>query len=104
MCGDFKDPSCQKPDEAIEEEEEEDHFATPPMAPPIFESIRERCGAALGHIVSGLSFLEVLAARRFEEEVSEVKSREQVHLNPDIVRVTIMVQYKCMLSLRSLIF
>ena len=76
MCGDFKDPS-KKPDEAIEEEEE-DHFATPPMAPPIFESIRERCGAALDHIVSGLSFLEFLAARRFEEEASEVKSREQV--------------------------
>jgi hypothetical protein len=74
MCSQTKE--SQKTDDVLIDESD-DPFSTPPP-PPIFESVRERCGAALEHIVAGLSFLEVLASRRDEEEASEKKSREQV--------------------------
>lgn len=63
-------------DDGAEDESMDDLFSQNPP-PPMTESLQERCSAALEHIVSGLSFLEVLAARRDEEEISDKKSREQ---------------------------
>ena len=59
---------------------DDDPFATPTPQPTsaIFGSMRERCDAALEHIVDGLAFLEVLASRRDEKEAEEKKTQEQV--------------------------
>ena len=56
-------------------------------APPIKETLTERCEAALNHIVQGLDWLEWLEERRDEEEERERKAREQHERdNPTMAR------------------
>ena len=75
MSGDDRSKKSSKNDE---DDDKDGNMFEAPSPPPISESVRERCGTALDHIVSGLTFLEVLSSRRDEEKASEIKSREQV--------------------------
>ena len=77
MSGDDKSKKSLK--NTDDDGKDGDMFETP-SPPPISESVRERCGTALDHIVSGLAFLEVLSSRRDEEKASEIKSRKQVKM------------------------
>ncbi len=76
MSGDDKSKKSAK-NTTDDDDKDGDLFAAP-SPPPISESVRERCGTALDHIVSGLAFLEVLSSRRDEKKASEIKSQEQV--------------------------
>ena len=70
------DPKPDDVDDGLNDND--DTFSTPQPTSAMFGSIRERCEAALENIVQGLSFLEVLASKRDEEEAKERKHQEQV--------------------------
>ena len=65
--------------ETLNDVTDEDPFSTPQPTSTVFGSMRERCDAALEHIVNGLAFLEVLASRRDEKDAEEKKTQEQVN-------------------------